>query len=487
MFQRLSLLIAAALVMINAKGQGPANATPMLNKADAGQTFQRQQSVTNFVQAVANNLTNTSKNVQLKASIFALNWKDSATKYASEYYLNHTFQRHTQVVLGGGLDGNSNFNAFSAGFSHDFLHHNDVTEVNTYNADMQPIYDLLNSINASAIDDIQKADSATFVMAILNEANRMIAQRDGSDFEDAIIQKTIPAANRESALNEDSTLLTFYNAVKQDVAVSISKNPAPGLNATNNDIRMLAALIAVQYYTQPLTLALNGYLTSIMKSGKAPSGPPDNVDPETFNRYIAAVNKGIQAKASALPGKNITQVYTYIQQQYTKHVNAIKLRPSLTLDYNYTYNTSIIQNQHNVSLTLLWGFYCKNPNHPWELNLAVSDSATTDTTHLTTNHNVYTGQLGISKVFASDDNGAALFEANLTLEYDHTTSSTYKKNNRDNYFPTLTLQARPSAKSPWISIAAKRDMNHANFLGFLNVTFNLTNPNGGSDKGAGAN
>lgn len=216
----------------------------------------------------------------------------------------------------------------------------------------------------------------------------------------------------------------------------------------------------------------------IPANGKEPSNPT-SANSELFTEYTKTLNDQIAKTPNVFPGKDLTGVYTYIEKKYKTTIAKIKMRPSLSLGYTYTYNQSNLQNQHAPYLTFLWGF--GNTDRPWELNVQAGDSVTTDTSHVTANHNKITALPGITKVFASDKDGNALFEITFTSEFDQVTSSLYKGEKRLDWLPTGTLQARPNSKSPWISIVVKKDVNKGNFLGFLNVTFNLNNPKGSSN------
>ena len=473
------MILAYAIAMSPAaiaQTQPSVDSKQLFTQADNAKSMTRQSVLANFLQAAANNLSSTTKNAQLKASLFALDGTDSVTKYSSQYYLGHTWERHTQVILGGGLDASSNFNAISLGGSYDFLHKNDASEADLYDRKMKPLWDAIVNMEADALQDIHNEDSTDILNRITAQMALAVTAKTSANLAHNILHTLVTNQTRDSILKHDSTFLTEFQPVQDEVNSAIKNNTSVAGNS--QDDQYLASYIAAQYMETPLTYQFLAYLYSIMQNGKAPSTPAA-VNPELFSEYTQALNKQIALHPNLYPGKDLVEVYSYIETQYKLTLARIKLRPSLSLGYTYTYNENNVQNQHAPYLSFLWGF--GNPNKPWELTIQAGDSVVTDTTHHTANHNKITASPGIVKVFASDKEGNSLLEISITSEFDQITSSLYKGEKKLDWLPTATLQARPTSKSAWISIVIKKDMNKGNFLGFLKVTFNLSNPKGSSN------
>jgi len=472
-----ALILSAAAITVMGQGLPPkADPKPMMTNADNSKSMTRQEGVTNFMQAVASNLTSSSKSAQLKASIFALNPLDSAHKYSSQYYLDHTWQRHTTVMLGGGMDANSNFNSISAGFTFDLLHKQDASEVRTFDNDMKLLYIQISNIEADVLKRLQEKIRGNFLDSIYTLISMSGPEKDRADLRRTIILALVPASKQDSVARHDATFGNLFITLWEKVEDARRHgNPVQLSTSPGSAAYLLADYLSTIYYATPLTTDFFAYLGSITEKGKEPP-LPDDIDSNMFKGFITDINVEVKQHVAVLHGKDLVEVYTYIQKEYKRHVNRIKLRPLLTLGYNYTYNKDVLQNQHLPSGFFLVGF-C-DPDRPYQFSFNFTDSASTDTTHTTGNHNIMVFQPGISKVFAIDANAASLFEAGFTLEYDRCTSSIYDGQKRDNLLPTLTFQARPTATSPWIKLVVKRDTNAANFLGFLNVTFNLDNPSG---------
>jgi hypothetical protein len=86
-----------------------------------------------------------------------------------------TWERHSQVILGGGLDANSNFNSISMGGSYDFLHKGDASEADTYDKRMDPLYDALDNIQNPAIKEIEDEKTAEISASINAEMTRAVS------------------------------------------------------------------------------------------------------------------------------------------------------------------------------------------------------------------------------------------------------------------------------------------------------------------------
>jgi len=463
-------------VSLYAQLPGPVITSGTLNSTDGSKTMARQQSLTNFLQAAASNLTSNTKSAQLKASIFALNWRDSIKKYNDDYYLKHTWQRNMQVQAGGGMDANGSFNSVSAGLSYDVLNYRDVTRTQTYNSKEAALDNQILSIQGAIINDMTNAKQREWADILNKLATEAINRKDTAHLRKKIIEAIIPVRLRDSAVRNDTDLIIFCRSLEAEISIDIARQvPLITAQDSTSSTWNLAVDVAGDYYITPLLNELTAYYYYIFQNS---AEPPVSmyVDPGMLADFKTAANKKFQSHAMALHGKNLVEVYTYIEKEYQATLNRIKLRPLLTIGYLYSYNTTVIQNQHIPYVSFLWGFG-KHANRPWQLSGLLSDSVSTDTLHKTNNYNLYAVMVGIGKVFVSDANANSIFEADLNLEYDHTTSIVYTKDKRDNYFVGITFKARPTVKSPWIDVVVKRDMQHANFAGFLNVTFNLTNPN----------
>jgi len=477
----LSTLTASAVFAQQPVKTAQLDTTQLLNQADNSKTMNRQQVITNYLQAEAHNITSTSKNVQLKASIFALNPKDSAAKYKDDYYLKHPWQRNTQLLIGGGLDKNNKINGFSAGFTSNLFNKRDLSavrvfkyEIGTYNTKVPAIDDAIDKIRNDALRDYYDKKLAEIKKNLLEIAKKAFDQKSDQTFETDLIAGGV-STDQQPALKSDKFFLKEYADLDKQLLDCIAKNSFDlKPDVKSSPIYLIMGYIASHYDEDPLNDALTTYINNASKNGAAPklSGAPD----ADLIALIAVMNAQVAKQQDVFPAKTLADVYVYLHTQYKNASSKLASRPLLALGYNFSYASTGINYQHVPSLQFLWGLGGKHSSNEYEFTATATDTLATDTTKKSKplDRNIGTIQLGINKVLFTDKSSVSLLETIFAFEEDHIFSTPYAKEKDNKVFVSVALQGRPSAKSPWFKLLVKYNKN-ANFLGFLDVTLNLDN------------
>lgn len=84
----------------------------------------------------------------------------------------------------------------------------------------------------------------------------------------------------------------------------------------------------------------------------------------------------------------------------------------------------------------------------------------------------FKGTAGINFKLAKNKEHASFFETKLALEYNAVLKNPMLNEKKNTFFGNAEFRIR-MAKDLWFPILVKYDIEHANFLGFLNVTYNF--------------
>jgi len=472
----------------NSLKPGQIDTLSVLNSADNMKTMNRQQALTNYLQAEAKNLTSTSKGIQLKASIFALNWKDSASKYKDTYYLDHTWQRNTQLIAGGGTDKNNKFDGVTLGFTSSIFNKRDISLIRTYdyltgayNKNIPSINILLDSIRKTALTQYITTRDADLEKIIIKDAQQAFDAKTNKDFKANLIND-LPPAGGQSQLEADKSFDAMFNSVDADLLTDIRNNVfdlKPGV--PKSDVYYLADEVGTLYFLTPLNDQLTDYINYASKNGVA-----QKITGSAFSdltALIKQIDNDIKMRQGSMNGKDLVSVYTYLHMQYKNASAKLASRPLLTYGYTFMYATTGIKDQHIPNLQFLVGLGGRNSPNEYEFTVTLSDTTGTDTVQKSKplSRNISALQLGINKVLLTDKSSTSLLEANLAMEEDHVWADLYAKESRNKVYAAATLQGRLSSKSPWLKLMIKYNKK-ANFLGFLDVTMNLDNSSASSSK-----
>lgn len=454
-----------------------------VKEIETEKSMNRQQTILNYLQLVGKNLTGNDKGVEFKANLFTLNSKDSVDKYASKYYLKRFFQRNTQIALGGGMDKNNKFSSFSAGFSYNLLNLRDPSEHNLSD-------ELQNNVKYIKIRDELLKISNTVISEYKNETKNKI---------DSALKSTIQTARDEKTFKTDTVLIrkgVMSLLTKKQQAVALTD---PGflraynafikavlgtrnaqifdLNSNKPVLEELTGLILSDYYISPLIKSMKTYMDEAAKEDGKPKNTDVNVSEDYFNKAIDMMNVEIKKSTSLYSATDIQGTYGALDKIYSDKIKLILRKPLLTLNYNYQYSSNGIPHQHTPSLQFLKGFGKEGQRKTVELNITATDTIASDTTTTSKSlkRNVGNLQIGINGILLTDQSSASLLEAKFALEESIVFSGRRLNEKKDAFYASLTLQGRPSVKSPWLKVMVKYNKD-AHFLGFLDVTFNLDNP-----------
>jgi hypothetical protein len=114
---------------------------------------------------------------------------------------------------------------------------------------------------------------------------------------------------------------------------------------------------------------------------------------------------------------------------------------------------------------------------PWDFYAGLFYNFKTDTVlKQTFRREIASFKFGVNKVFAERSDGSPFFEVLGTAEIDDVTRDAYKGENQFTILPDFTFTIKPT-KSISIPLEIKYDPKQKNFLGFLNVKWDiLTSP-----------
>ncbi|WP_025146542.1 hypothetical protein [Pedobacter jeongneungensis] len=435
----------------------------------------RQQILTNYLQGVAKNLTSNEKEILLKANLFALDPMDSVSKYKSENYLKKSFQRNTQLLIGGGVDKNTKINSFTIGLSYNLLNKRDPSNVNVYQELLsKPDYDQLSrklmAINFRVLEQYKKNKWN----AIAQQLNKIAADAKGRN--DVLnlkqdILDLLPSQLRDGV----GDALPFQNSYKmfEDSVSHSLKNPGQPPKAGN--VTLFAEFLMSEYFATPLASSLRSYLSEAQKEDGKPKNTSAAVSDSEFNKVIGQINDELAKNTTSGGGITVESAYQQVRKIYDDRIKSIQSRPLLTLGYNYKYTPDAISHQHIPVLDFLLGFG-KNGRKNNELVISLSDTLGTDTISVNKSigRNVTNLNIGINRILFKDKSLASLLELKFALEERLIWSGRLSSEKRDAFFASATLQGRPSSKSPWLKLVVKYNKD-AKFLGFLDVTLNLDN------------
>lgn len=479
-------LLIVAVGLLGAVGQlfGQAKQEQKKNEIteqEAAKTMDRQQVLTNYLQIIGKNLTNNDKGIELNANLFALLPKDSVSKYKSEYYLKHTWLRNTQVSIGGGIDKNSKFNAFSTGIKYNLLNKRDPSTINIYERlSYAPNFiknlQLINLIREDALKNYHQNKKNGILLALKDDAATCYEIKNTDMLLETVLSSL--AEKNKQILRKNASFKKAFSVFRNHVSLGIT-DTSKRFNSGEDADKCLDSLsdnITCFCYTSPLNDALNADINTGINADSKPKNTIETVDDDEFDALITAINAGIKARKSELGGETIGQVYSKLDLAYQVEIRSIARKPLLALSYNYNYSPEGIKHQHIPKLEFLVGLSKKDAHQSWELNLTATDTLATDTSGISKslNRNIANFQAGVNRILFTDNASVSLLEAKLALEESIVLSGRYKDEKRDAFFANLTLQGRPSAKSPWLKLVLKYNKD-AHFLGFIDVTFNLDN------------
>jgi hypothetical protein len=470
----LAVVLLGMTRQLIAQVTGPVQPDPgtIIRAGEQTKTMDRQQIMANYLQAIASSVTSTDKKVAIKATLFALNPKDSVHKYLSDYYLSHHWQRNTQLQVGSGLDKTSTINGFSAGLSINVLNKRDASEVNLWATLDQQTRNTALVIITAELQRYHDNKQITVNAGILRIAKQHYDRGEEIGFFEDIIS-FIGTQNLPAGIETDVTFKKFFDPFYADLKDDIRKKKytvADQASVKDSHFDLFSSFIVTMYFETPLAKAMSAYLYAIDKNGKEPESMSSDLQ-----LYVKAVNA--QLTASPLKGeKSLVGVYTYLHNDYKLVSDRIGKAPMLTFSYNYGYVTSGVKFTHVPAFQYLRGLWVNKGIRSWELSVIGADTICTDTGKVNKPVNRHIGalQIGLNKVLFTDKSSASLLEAKIALEGDLIMAG--RQTNEDKFKPigSLTIQGRPSAKSPWFKLITKYDKS-GKFFGFLNITLNLDN------------
>lgn len=462
------------------------------------QSLNRQNVLTNFLQIVGSNLTSSgNQSLQLQGNLFALNFfKDSAQKYSDPYYLKWGANalRNTQLSLGGGFTSNNQLNSFTSGLTFNVLNLRDSSLVLAY-------YRALDAIGAA---NLQRLLTITGQVMMGYEAFKepLVKQEIGTYLTSAVrnIAVLFPDTLKKSNLirnaisnvrtaaakdkNHDSTGIAIINAGMDTLALNVKKWRTISDSVQRN--KSMDTFQSSEWYTgfvRNLTYAgyttvmddsLHAYWDTVYYTQKVP-----NLKGSTeFYTVVDSFNTKIKRDSAFFHVSDLAHVYLYYRHVADSVQKQISRRPLLQAGLNFGYSSSGISHMLMPNLQYMQGFsLSRTRNMPVELSVSIADSMYTDTS---TKNNTFDRNVGMFKgsfdiTFFTDQSGQSLLEAELGPEYDHVYNGHYSGEKWDKYYAVLELLGRPSSKSPWLTLTFKYDMKQGNFLGFLNLTFALSN------------
>jgi hypothetical protein len=468
---------------ITLPGNTPSNVQTS-NSIDNLKSLNRQTASTNYLQIIANNLTNTSKAVQLQSSLFVLNPMDSIHKYNDDYYLKNSWQRNLQLLVGGGLDQNSNLNSVTGGLTFNLLDKRDASRVHEFQAKVTQETNPLQNGLSNIEDLVMKNYQAQKYQEIENAILQVLTADTGSNKKKPIKESIaylpdLPANASQGIMGQNALFAPFFLQLDSILQTNPTKEELKRqIESDSTTLGIIKDAIYFFYFGTPEECALTAYVDSAYSSGQSAALPTDTTLKQNFTTLLSQMDNLVNKDTTLFHSNTLKGSYAYLSGENKKLLEQIARRPLLQLGGNYTYSGTGIHNQIIPSLELFWGFSLSNKkNKPFELDAYVADSAYTDTLakNYAIGRNVGAVKASIDFTLLTDKSSVSLLEGKLGPEYDHVYQGHYKNEPWDKYYAVFTLLGRPSSKSPWFTITLKYDPKQHNVLGVLNLAFALDN------------
>ncbi|HEY4326728.1 MAG TPA: hypothetical protein VGN20_22270 [Mucilaginibacter sp.] len=425
-----------------------------------------QDILNNYIQVAAKGVTSSKTSVQLKLNWFALNPQDSVTKYDNKHFIKSWWQRNGEFVFAGGIDKNSKFNSFQAGFNYNLINRRD-TAMHYYTAAYEKYFDRESVIIHNAIvkysDTIIRQIDPKLTKTIIDDFNKNIivtnlVQQISSQIEG------FPTSSKMDSL----AIKYLQNLLNDDI-----KNPRALKGSLSDKLKHGIKLVD----TAAARSILNKSLRTYIKTG--------GKQPLSFNYFISKsltteMSKFIDDQVAAdttfkiLKVKTLSDLNKKVLRNYEDLIKYIAQQPLLTIGYNYTYGTGTVLSSHDVSFQYLQGLSPLASPKATQLTASLSDTLTgSDPTGKTRNfqRNIIAFQAGFNKVLSMQKK-VSVMELNLGVEDDRATNGYVTKTDKNKFTFNAYYRVRLPA-TPWLKLSIKYDPKAANILGLLDFTYNL--------------
>ncbi|SHN07453.1 hypothetical protein [Mucilaginibacter sp. OK098] len=427
-----------------------------------GKTGNKEDLLTKYLQIAANNLTSNNKNLTLKLNWFALNNMDSAKKYDDANYLRSRWQRNGQFIFAGGMDKDSKFNSIQAGFNYNLLNLRDTTEFHYFNYYGKALKEI-GIIKGKEMKNFISPITASLKVQ-LDKIIKDQYQKKENDQLKAEIYSAIKSFPNHPTIDE------LIKVAQKNLNTCIAESDAMGISNLSANLSDFTANLM-------LDKALNMYTLSF---GKQSIAFDFFVDAELIKKIVTAIDTDIQNDQllqNEYKAVSLTDADKKIQKQYRDLVDYVTRQPILTFGYNYTYGTGSVKPSHVLGLQGLWGLNKIGSKKTNELSISLSDTITNiQSAQITSvNRNIGAFQAGINTVLLMN-NKISLMELNMAVENDLLFTKALAGESKNKFSFNSTFRVR-LPNSPWLKFTVKYDVKKANFLGFLDFTYNIDSTN----------